>query len=403
LGVCVAETIPAFQRARAATWAARLAAQLGCRVEVDAVELRAPNRRILHGVKLLHPETGQLMVRLQAADIYDNAAGYALMLQNPDILEEQVPEFYRLVHDNMLTRPVAGLQVTVAMLHDVSWRGSRKIPLRDVRLELRRDSRQTTAALTFGLDGLGGQPTTLQFSRKHLVERACSHLQLNTGAMRLPAQWLSLFAPRLVLPGATAEWLGQFELDVAQHGWSLAGSGQFLALNPSLITGSPVISGRAQMTATDLRISEQGLECFKGRLMIEEGRISDELIGAVRWLGIQPAPAIARSTGMAHPFERLAVDVHLDARGLQLHPAMESQAIAIDHLGALVEQTYQGMIPLVNVVAAFTRAVDPTGSQNLVESAAARSIVQWLPRPTHEAVMTADQTGHQANATSEYR
>lgn len=403
LGVCIAEALPPYQRARAHIWASQLATYLGCRVEVDAVELRAPNRRILHGVKLLHPETGQLMVRVQAVDIVDNSAGFALLLQKPDIAEDQAAELYRLVHEHVLTRPVATPQVTMAMLHDVTWRGMRKAQLRDVRVELRRDSRQTTAGITFSGEGSGGQAGVLHFSRKHLVDSPSSSLRLNTGDNRLPAHWLSLVAPPGNLLGDSAEWQGQLEIEVSQQHWSLQGSGQFVDLDPAMMTNTRLISGRTQIIASDLRLSEHGLECFKGRLLIEGGRISDELIRAWRWIGIQPAAPIARSVSMAHPFQRLAVEIQLDARGLQLHPSLHSQALIQDQLGPLVEQTYHGMIPLVNVVASLTEAIDPSGSQNLVESAAARSIVRWLPGPNNAEVITADQTGHQANAQTEVR
>lgn len=403
LAACLAEYVPAYQRARAAWHERQLSALLGCDVEVAAVELRAPNRRLVHGVKFLHPETGETIARLQTLDIYESSAGYALRLINPELVYDHLASVYRLLHEHVLCRPSGRPQVSVAWIDGLSIAGGRggRVHFRKVQLEMRRLPDQTQATLAFAIDGLAGQPATLAFSRVHNVAVPTSHLKLATAGQRIPAQWVAQFAPQFALPGDAAVITGQFALTYTLDHWSLEGSGRLLDTDTAAWMQPPLLDGLANVDVAALALSDLGLDRLHGRLSIGRGRIHDDLIKAADYVGIKPAANIASSASSPHPFEQLALEFALDSTGLQLGAGLASGAIVADQLGPLAEQTYFGNVPLRNLVAALVQATHPETATNLLESPTVRHLVQWLPRPVAAVTASAAQSSYQANTASD--
>lgn len=399
LAACLAEYVPAYQRVRAAWHERQLSALLGCQVQVAAVELREPNRRLVHGLKFLHPETGETIARLQTLDIYESPAGYALRLINPELVYDQVDSVYRLLHEHVLCRPAARPQVSVAWIDGLSIAGGRsgRVSFRRVQLEMKRVANETQATLAFAIDGIAGQPATLAFSRVHNAAVPTSHLKLTTAGQRIPAHWIAQFAPQFSLPGDAAVLTGQFALTYTLDHWSLEGNGQLLDTDTSAWMQPPLLDGLANVDVAAFALSDRGLDRVHGRLTIRSGRVHDDLITAASYVGLRPTANIAGSVSSPHPFDQLALEFALDSSGLQLGAALPGHAVAVDRLGPLAEQTYFGNVPLRNLVVALSQATHPEPSANLLESPTVRRLVQWLPRPVAAVTASTQQSTHQAN------
>lgn len=399
LVACVAEFVPSYQRSRAVAYQRQLSAAIGCAAEISAVELRAPNHYILHGVKLFHPETSELLVRVDSLDVFEGTAGYALRLIRPEISAENLSDTYRLLHEQILCRPASQDQATVAWLDGLSIHSGLggRTQFRNVRLELQRRVDSTQATLAFGLDGVAGQAANCQFSRQHNSDQPTSHLKLASGGQRLPGHWVSYFAPQLAIPGDTATFTGQFELDYVLSDWTLKGRGQLRDVDTTTWTQRPMLSGLAQIDVSDFSISDQGLERIGGNLIIKDGRVQSALLQSAIDIGIRPAAPLAQTNSSAHPFTQIALDFALDSHGLVLNAGLANGAVAIDGLGALAEQYYVGIVPMRNVVTALakTSALDGT-QQDLVDSPTVRRLVHWLPQPV--TTIATEQTSYQVNA-----
>lgn len=402
---CVAEYVPAYQRARAAWYEGQLSALLGCDVQVAAVELRAPNRRLVHGLKFLHPETGETIARLQTLDIYESTAGYALRLIKPELVSDQMAGVYRLLHEQVLCRPSQRPQASVAWIDGLSIVGGRggRVSFRNVHLELKRVPNETQATLTFAVDGVAGQAATLAFARVHNTAVPTSRLKLATGGQRIPAHWIAQFAPHFSLPGEAAVITGQFALTYTLDHWSIEGNGQLIDTDTSLWMKPALLHGLAHVEVGSLALNDRGLDCVHGRLMIRDGRIHDDLIRAVKYVGIQPVANIAGSVSSPHPFDQLALEFALDSRGLQIGAGLAGNAVAADGLGPLAKQTYfgPGPVPLHNLVVALAQATHPEPTANLLDSQTVRRLVQWLPSPVAAITASAAQSNYQVNTAAE--
>lgn len=397
LCICAAQYLPSYQRARIACYQQQLSAASGCKVEITAVELRAPNRRLIHGIKIHHPETGEIIARVQTLDVYESAAGYALRWTSPEVSAEHLVSAYRLLHEHILCRPSAQSQVTVAWLNGLTLVGGTEPPVRfrSVRLELKRQPAATEANLAFALDGVAGQPATLAFQRRHEGREPTTHIRLVGGGQRLPGHWVTHFAPEFCVPGASASFTGQFELAYNLSSWNLRGAGQLLDLDAATWMERPLLSGFANLDVSDLVMSDDGLKSVAGHLSIQDGRVHDDLIAAANHVGIEHA--LGNSKNIAHPFTQLALEFGLNSGGLCIKPSLADRAIAIDELGILARQFTADaqIVPLHNVLASLTSTSIPQPTNNLLESPTACRLVQWLPRPV--IATASDQTSHQAS------
>lgn len=385
LAACVAEFLPSYQRARVAHYQQQLSSASGCKVEITSVELREPSRRLLHGLTIFHPETGELIARIETLDIYQNASGYALRWFRPSIPVDQLATAYRLVHEHVLCRPAIKNQVTVTRLDGLTLvdEAERSVRFRTLRLELKRMPAKTEATLNFAIDGVAGQPATLAFERHHDQSVPVTHLTLNTGGQRVPGHWVTRFAPELAVSGAGSAFTGRYELHYDLSQWKLHGSGQLLDLDAATWMERPLLSGFANLTLSQLAMNDEGLTSAVGQLSIRDGRLHDDLITAATYVGI--VNALGEPKNIAHSFTHLALEFSLNSKGLHLKsglPGLPEGTVAADTLGPLAHQQWTELVPMNNVWTSLAMTTLPQATDNLFESPTARRLVQWLPKAT---------------------
>ncbi|MCC6509606.1 MAG: hypothetical protein IT423_10890 [Pirellulaceae bacterium] len=404
--LCAAEYFPSYQHARRLRYQQSLSQMTGLSIEVDRVELLAPNRRTLHGVKLHHPETGELMASLPVLWISETPSGCALHGPKPVIQAEHLSSLYRLIHEQVLCRPTAMPHAMVVWLDGLTIEGTtdQRVVFDQLHCELKRQALTTEAAMTFDLAGVSGQRARLGFARHHADAQPTSRWTLSTGGQYLPGHWVNALASDFSVPGDSASFTGQFELAHNQSTWNLRGAGRMHEVDAATWFERPVLSGTADVEVTGFAMNDRGLKHANGRLSIRDGRIHADLITAAidigisrsQTLGVNPNAPLTKN--IIHPFTQLAAGFELDAQGLRITPLLPDKAVVQDPMGPLavyciVVDNYD--IPVKNLLIALARATLPQSTPDVLNSPTARRLVQWLPGPI--VPTPSDQTLHQVS------
>ena len=85
IGLSIAQFIPAYQSRRAAHWSAWLSTRLGVQVQIAAVESLAPERYVLHGLKISHPESRAALGRVRSVAVDRSGTGWKVKLNGPEL------------------------------------------------------------------------------------------------------------------------------------------------------------------------------------------------------------------------------------------------------------------------------------------------------------------------------
>lgn len=101
----VAQYIPAYQARRAASWSSWLSNRLGVNVQIAAVELLAPERYVLHGLKIAHPESRAALGRVRSVAVSHEGAAWVIKLDTPELETRQLATTWQMLHDWFVCRP----------------------------------------------------------------------------------------------------------------------------------------------------------------------------------------------------------------------------------------------------------------------------------------------------------
>lgn len=392
-GLCIAERMPAYRRARASAIQRDLSVAIGCRVEVASVELRSPGNYLLHGVKLRDPETDVLLVEARTIGVTENGSGRIFQLFEPKMVGEQLARIYELFHDGVVCRPNREKQAAEFVLDGLTVRSAQgDTRFKQVRANFCRLPDQTLASIVFALEGSGlsvGQRGSILISRKHSESDPSTTIKLATGSQSLPCRWINLFAPELAALGNEAIVLGQFEWILDSQNWTLNGAGQFRNLDPAGWAASPLLSGKMSLVLDELSLTGRGLDHVAAQVHIEHGRIHDDLIRYAPCLGLTLAPVIAKSVQTAHPFEQILFRFRLDADGLLIRTVLEGAVVAKDVISPLAVQSFLGKVPREHLHGVLLHAALPTQIGSAPESSVARRLMRWLPDPNRTGIRVA--------------
>ena len=80
IGFSIVQFIPAYQENRAQAWSTWLSGRLGVDVQIAAIESLAPERFVLHGLRLSHPESRASLGRIRSVGISRKAAMWSIQL-----------------------------------------------------------------------------------------------------------------------------------------------------------------------------------------------------------------------------------------------------------------------------------------------------------------------------------
>lgn len=315
---------PWYHRAEIAALEAALQQRLGVRVAISEMMRPSPGAWQLEGVQLSNPETGAEVARVRTV-FYAVVDGQTkIHLAQPELLADQFPLSWQLVHDRFLCQPdlVGGglrLRAEDLSIHNES-QGLTLSPL-DVWIEPREG--ETVAAARFVLAGRSPDeaPATLQVSRDRSGPLPRTRLSLVTGSSPLPCSMLAEYLPVMRRLGVDAQFAGslRWELDHEDYTVHLQGA-RFTQVN--MLDLFELFDHRLTGTGT---IEIQSLTRHRGRPI-------SEAIGRVAIENAKVEPELLRAA--AHS---LGVSVHPDALSASERIACQSIAFGFQLYGTEVQ------------------------------------------------------------------
>jgi hypothetical protein len=405
------EFVPAYQRARAVAWQRELSRQLGVGIEIASVELRSPERLLLHGVKVLDPETRAVIARVPQVDWVQGASGVAVRLHRPEVQAGQLSRGWWTFHEQFLCRPAVRNQVAVVILEQVTVRGAvqEDLQLSQVRIEGKWTPEQATLTASLQWAGQAEEaPAQLRLARWHASGRQATQLELASGSAPIPCRLASQFCPEVSELGPAAGFLGDLTLRLEPQRWQVRTKGHFTALDCGQFTDPAQLAGSGQLWLADLVADEGGLRSVHGQLFINEGRISHKLLlAASAYMHVQLAQEVLAARVNSHAFEQLALDFDLDARGLQISGLLQHSAdgkvvyhpgtIVADRVGTLAAKSPTARVPLGQAIVALSDATlaQPLGqtlAADIIQSPMGRRLVRILPAADIDQAVSALRT-----------
>ena len=380
---CCAESIPAYKRARVQRYSQLLSQITGIQVQIERVELLTPTRRLLYGVRLNHPETGAPLGQVEGLWISETPTGCAIHAQKSQLTAEQLADCYRLLHEQVLCRPSTQPHAMVLWMNDLVIHSQTEQPLAfsKVQMELKRQPLATAGSLRFRLANLPGQEAVMTFDRHHDHSEPTSHWTLNSGSQTLPGVWVNRFANNYSIPGNQAAFSGEFDLTYNQSFWNLSGAGRMHRVDTVSWFERPLLSGVAYVDFTRFHLTDRGLREAAGSLSIQEGRIHSDLLVAAEEIGISAVEGREhyekRHPGSVLPFQTIATNFQLDAKGLQIIPRMEDRIIAKEAVAPIARFGPYSLIPMINLAVCISK----TAATETERTTTASRLVQWLPSP----------------------
>ncbi|MFO1062343.1 MAG: hypothetical protein U0892_00535 [Pirellulales bacterium] len=416
---CVAEAVPAYQRARVAYWEREATEQFGLETRIDSVDLRSPERMLLYGVKLLDPETKEPVAWLPFIEVVQKSTGIALHATQVDIEAERWQHAWTILHSQFVCRPSDRNQVGLIVLDKVDIRREKATEEHLVRV---RTEFQWTPQSSAAISSIRFTPATgesdakFKLVRTHTAGSQCTDIELAVGSAPLPCRLLSLMRPELATTMGDAKFYGTVNLHLADDDWKASVNGYLSELDAGRLTQPPQLSGEGRVCIDELELTGRGLQRFRGQMYLGPGRISHSLLVSIgEGLQVPIASDLQASNVSLHLFEDMAFDFDLNAAGLRLHGLLTKPkqghipfnpgTLMADAERPLAARTGDQRIPLGNVLVAISRGSLGQGyyaakAAEIVESPMMRYMLHILPS---EAEADAARTLRSAGIVSDPR
>lgn len=442
LGWILLECLPAYQHSRAQQWQAALSNKLGVTVSIDSVQPTSPTRVVFEGVTLRHPESRQVICRMQRAKADEVAGQWIIRVEEGEFASEQAVGAWRATHDWLLCRPDE-LSNKVAIAFDrLHWlKGTGQHTLTDVRLVLLPGATHQILHIQFlpaapaiepGRTAEALEPTELMIRREYetLAETSGrspegelaegkpgtykTAIRLKTGSTALPCGLAADVLSPLRSLGEAATFAGVVDYVSAEDGWALwlnkspakdaatrERSAQQLSIFQNLDferltwgTGARLQGLGTLALIDEVCITDLGLHNMRGVLDIRSPQAATRRnhIGsrfmreASRFLDIQLATeALSASSRSDYPFDQLRLEFELKPGLLYLKGSPDGSIVTSGQQSLAWRSPERWQQPLrpVNLVAMLKTIEQQDAASGIVMGKEAgwlsRFADQWLP------------------------
>jgi hypothetical protein len=222
---CIVQSLSVYQLWRAQSCSTWLSNKLGVDVQVAAVESLTPNRYVLHGVRLTHPESRISLGRVRSVEVTQTMGTWKLQLMAPEIDGRQLMVAWQLVHDWFVCRPHAYTPVTKIVCNqlEVLNLGAGDQSLRNLTVEIfpKADVSDVLAKFCMEGDADNCNPTVLKIHRQHTEEQLETFLKMQTGTTAIPASLLEPLLSQVESFGIAAAFHGDLELTQRPDSWKV--------------------------------------------------------------------------------------------------------------------------------------------------------------------------------------
>lgn len=412
----IAQFIPAYQEYRATAWSTWLSGRLGVDVQVAAVESLAPERLVLHGVRLSHPESRASLGRIRSVSIIRKAARWSIQLDQPELETRQLSSTWRLIHDWFVCRPQLAQPAIRIECDDLRLRDSeQEQALEQIAIEIYSQAERTVVGAEFRMPTAnpGSQASVLRIVRQHNDRHLLTVLELDSGPTDLPCKLVSPVLPDILRLGDRAVFRGKLSLNQRNNAWQvnvtkswLGGIdfGRWTSGFNSFVTGGGLI------WCESFKVTDRGLQHAYGKVTVQDGRIDSNLVKACQQsLGVNMLPPVQTANVEVHSFEQLQAFFEIapgtfrlaggiettrpDAEG-RSRPLVPGTLIA-DAAGEIAYRSNFEPMPIQNLVSALDYGQGApavtTASTGSVGWLAQRA-VWWLPLEKSQSLTQAEAT-----------
>lgn len=400
LSLCVAPTVAVgvWCASRQSPWhvqteAYALNRQLGMDVVLEAVRHPRPGVVVYEGLRLLDPETGREIVRLDTLEAtwseagdHDGGRRPAIVLAAPKV-ECEGGSSRRLVQ--LLERTLEGqtgrpeMEIRISIDELVLRTGDDSQTLSEVRGGVGRLPGGIQAVAAFRLPGSNAtEPVRLRVVRNRQVLPPANGIELDTGGAPLPCRLLAVELDELRRLGPASQFVGRAWAHQTLAGWECDLQGKLLRVDlKGLLSGrSPhQLDGSVELAIQKARFRQGRLEEAIVQLTAGPGQVGRSLIdSAVEHLGLvslmQPA------AGDRVPYDQLSAVVALDARGIHVRGRCSQSppgTVLLAGSQPLLGESKTQPLP----VAALIWTLAPAGEAQIPANRQTNWLAQYLPVP----------------------
>jgi hypothetical protein len=414
----IAQFIPVYQQHRADAWSTTLSGRLGVDVQVAAVESLAPERFVLHGIRLSHPESQASLGRIRSVLVHRKGAVWSIQLDQPDLETRQLATTWQMIHDWFVcrpqsTQPAIRIECDGLRLRDGNLDQSLEPSLEQIAVEIYSQTERTVVGAEFRMPTAepGAKPCMLRIVRQHSDRHLSTVLEFDSGPTGLPCKLISPVFPLVQQLGDRALFLGNLSLHQRNNTWqadvtksSLKGI-DFGRLASGLDFR---FTGEGSLEFKNVRVTDRGLQYALCLVTADYGRIDGNLlIASQQMLGVSLPRPVQTANVELHSFDQLRAWFEIAPGTLSLVGGIEHSlpdkigprrlvpgTMIADAAGEIAVRSSIEPMPLQNLVStlAYSQGVSVASANSSANSVGwlAQRAVWWLPLENSRTLLQAD-------------
>jgi hypothetical protein len=388
-GWIVSRTSGQFAIAQKAEWQRVLSGRLGMAVEIDAVSYPGHSLASLENVRLLDPETRQLIAKAPAVEVLATDAGWQVQAWQPQIEAARLGGLLRTVEQRLLRETTDESVPCVITARDVTFldAGAGQTLL-NVTAALKSGSEGPAAELAFQLPAAAGAssaPARLLVSRNRRASPPTTLWQLDTAGNPLPASLLAAVLPAAHRLGSHCRFDGSLAAQTSAAGTSGEWQGTLEGVDfDSLVTERfpHQLSGLATIKVQRAALDQGQLTEIRGTIQARDGAISHSLLAAaqehLRLVLAADNPQV--QPGRLVPYRHLALGFALNDRALALTGSADPTQPGIllaNAAGPILQAPPQHQAPAISLL----RTLLPDNEYQVPATRQTDALIGLLPLP----------------------
>jgi hypothetical protein len=371
---------------------AQLQSALGLKVELGQIAFPRLGCTLLHDVKLLDPETSEVIATTRLVEIDDNHDGFTILsVSQPEVFLTRVQSLVSTMERRLHSTPAAAQRDIRLVANELTLRypgGDQTLIDCSIFLETAENSRR--ASLAFRLPGSPATDSSrqvVQFERRQMASDAAADLTCDFAVNDLPFSLCCAISGQSNHLGTRAMLSAKGQGRQTSDGWQGEVSGQLHDVDLHSLVSEQFpqqISGMADVTLHHAVIVGGRWEEATGVVHAGPGNASAALLAAAaECLGLQRGSA-GTPPGALPPaefqYDELAANFTLDAKGLALHGCCGGPSS-----GVLLRNTQQTLLADgnhgLNPVLALVKMLVPDSRLQVPATRQTDWLLQLLPVP----------------------
>ena len=368
----------------------QLTTALGYRVEIDSLATPQLNRQRLTGVKLIDPETGELVASVARLDTSQAGRMRIIWLDDVHVARGGIAALEEMTLRRVHQRLAADTSTVRMVLTDLNVAtNTDAMQVANAALHFEPSANGAVARLELQLDEADTSKVKLNIVRQ-LQPTEGLRVQLVGNERPLPCALLAEMLPDWVALGDAATFAGNFTFERTASGWQGEVTGDFANLNLARLAqqdGQPMLSAEANLSVENATIRDGRLHTARGTVATAAGDVDCQWLAEFATALNLRNNVVQRSLSQRIAFDQINFAFQYGDGGLSLAGRCDaSQTVMLDAWG-----------PIVATTAAHRSQLRPLIETMAYEASSGQG-THWLTRrlpllPRRAPIHTAQQPG----------